>query len=115
MAYQIGVFISRSSLPVVKVSRVTLITIGQIAVFFTYFSIAYWKWLDLEYQLALMFVCGLLGGGSFANCYYLLMKNETLDKSQKEVAIGIMGFLNEIGVISASLFALFISNFVLRS
>ena len=115
MAYQIGVFISRSSLPVLKVARVTLITVGQIAVFSMYFSVAYWKWLELECQLILMFVCGLFGGGSFANCYYLLMKNETLDKSQKEVAIGIMGFLNEIGVISASLFALFISNFVLRS
>jgi len=115
LTYQVGVFISRSSLPVVKIERITLITIGQFIVYLIFFSVAIWKWLNVYQQIPIMFVCGLFGGGSFVNCYYMLMKNDTIDKSVREVAIGVMGILNEVGVISASLFALFISNFVLTN
>lgn len=115
LTYQIGVFISRSSLPIIKIERVTLITIGQFIVYLIFFSVAIWKWLDVYGQIPLMFICGLFGGSSFVNCYYLVMKNDTIDKSVREVAIGVMGIFNEIGVISASIFSLFISNFVLTT
>ncbi len=111
--YQIGVFISRSSLPILKIKNITLITVGQIIVYLTFFSVALWKWMSIEHQVILMFVCGLFGGASFVNCYYILMQDKSLDKSIKEVAVGLMGMLNELGIISASLFALIISNYVI--
>lgn len=111
--YQVGVFISRSSLPYLKIKNVTMLTIGQTIVYLTFFSIAIWRWLSIEGQVLLMFVCGLFGGASFVNCYYILMQDKTLDKSLKEVSVGLMGMLNEVGIISASIFALIISNYVI--
>ena len=115
MVYQIGVFLARSSLPLFKIEKVSLITFGQFIVYLIYFSVAVHKWMIIEHQLILMFVCGIFGGLSFGNCHYLLLKNDTLEKSQKEVAIGIMGVFSESGILIASLFALFISNYVIKN
>lgn len=115
LAYQIGVFISRSSLKLVKIQRVELITIGQFVIWILYATTAWYHWMAIEYQLVMMFVCGLFGGGSFVNCYYLLLNNQTLDKSTREVAIGLMGLLNDLGVLSASVFALMVSNFIIKT
>jgi len=83
--------------------------------FSIFFSIAYWKWLSIEYQLPLMVWVGLMGGCSYVNCLYVILKSPQLSKSQKEVAINVASFFDDIGILSASFFAIFISNFVIQN
>ncbi len=115
MSYQIGVFISRSSFYFFKVRRVWIMTYLQAINFSIFFSIAYWKWLSIEYQLPLMVWVGLMGGCSYVNCLYVILKSPQLSKSQKEVAINVASFFDDIGILSASFFAIFISNFVIQN
>ncbi len=90
LCYQVGVFVSRSSFYFFKVRRVWILSYLQAANFCLYFSVAYWKWLS-----------------------YVTLESHQLSKSQKEVAINVASFFNDVGILSASLFAVLVSNFVI--
>lgn len=113
LSYQLGVFISRSSFYLFKVRRVDLLTYSQAINFFVFFSIAYWKWIEIYYQIPIMIWVGLMGGCSYVNCYFMILENKALSKSQKEIAINVAAFFNDIGIVSAAFFAIFVSNFVI--
>ena len=113
ISYQVGVFISRSSFYFFKVRRVWIMTYLQTINFCIFFSVAYWKWLSIEYQIPLMVWVGLMGGCSYVNCLYAILDSTQLSKSQKEVAINVASFLNCISITAAAVFAILISNFVI--
>ena len=113
MSYQVGVFISRSSFYFFKVRRVWIMTYLQTVNFCIFFSVAYWKWLSIEYQIPLMVWVGLMGGCSYVNCLFAILDSTKLSKSQKEVAINVASFLNSISITMSAVFAIFISKFVI--
>lgn len=113
ISYQTGVFISRSSLSLFKIEKVWIMTAIQAINFVIYFSIAYFKWLEIYYQIPFMIFVGLMGGASFVNCYYKIMNEKCLNKSQKEVAVNLAAFFNDMGIVMASFLALFVSNYII--
>lgn len=115
LCYQIGVFISRSSLSLFTIRKVWYLTYAQILNFILFFTIALYKWLPTYLQLPLMIWVGLMGGASYVNCYFLLLENKLLPKKLKELATNVASFFVDIGILTASLLALFISNFVIVS
>ena len=115
LSYQLGVFISRSTFYLFKVRKVWILTYLQMVNFVIFFTIAYWKWIEIYYQIPLMIWVGLMGGCSYVNCMFMILENKDLSKSQKEVAINVASFFDDLGVVSAAFFALFISNFVIRN
>lgn len=81
--------------------------------FAVYFTVAYYKWMSIYYQLPFMVFVGLMGGSSFVNCYYILLNDRRLTKSQREIAINLGTLFNDVGIVSASFLALYISNYVI--
>lgn len=113
MYYQVGVFISRSTLPLFKIPRVWIMTIFQAVNFTIYFTVAYYKWMSIYCQIPFMVFVGLMGGSSFVNCYYILLNDKRLNKSQREIAVNLGTLFNDIGIVAASFLALYISNYVI--
>jgi hypothetical protein len=62
LSYQLGVFISRSSLRIVRIRRVEILTIIQAANFVLWILQACYKFMPIGAQLPLMVFVGLLGG-----------------------------------------------------
>jgi len=65
-AYQIGVFIARSSVSIMPIKRIEILTALQAAQFALWFVHAAHPFMPLWLQLLVMVFCGLLGGGQHA-------------------------------------------------
>jgi len=101
--YQVGVVISRSSLPIIKISRVWIVSALQLLNFIFWAWIAYDKDFSLPLEFMIMIWVGLMGGASYVNCLYLVLESDVIEKKDKEVSINIMSICNNIGVLSATL------------
>eukprot|EP00347_Sterkiella_histriomuscorum_P007689 403347950 len=137
-SYQIGVFISRSSLSLIKIQKVHLITTLQFVNFVVMLLVSLGGWRLLgESYLVLIFIMiwvGLMGGASYVNVMYWILQsgntsndnttisemsdNENqgdtmngLAENEKELALTICTAANDIGILSASLLSLAL-NFV---
>lgn len=113
LSYQLGVFISRSSLSIIKINKVWYLTYIQIINFAIFFTVAAYRWMSTPFQLALMLGVGLMGGASYVNCYYLILNDGNLAQSRKELATNVASFFNDLGVLGASIFALIVSNYII--
>lgn len=77
--YQIGVFISRSSLSVIQIRRVEIMTILQGINFLFFLMNTIFLFLDSFYIcFVLMVWTGLMGGGSYVNVMYQILENPSL-------------------------------------
>jgi len=102
LCYQIGVVISRSSLPVIKIKKVWIVTALQFANFFVWAWIAYTKAFGLPLEFTIMIWVGLMGGASYVNVLYQVLESNTIEKKDKEVSINIISICNNIGVLGAT-------------
>lgn len=108
VCYQVGVFISRSSLSLFVIERVWILTIIQTANFIL------WLWhvnsffMDIWVQFAMMVFVGLLGGASYVNIFYSLIRldKNPIPKEDREFCINLTGNAMTVGVILASVFEL---------
>jgi hypothetical protein len=60
-----------------------------------------------------MIFVGLMGGSSYVNVNYLLLSNNKIEKTEKELVMNICSIFNDTGVLLSSLSCLVISNFIL--
>ena len=108
--YQVGVFLSRSSLPLVKIKRVWLITVFQTALFTFYMLNAFLFFCKNIYILFLLMVfVGLMGGAQFVNVLYLIKQSDRLQKQEKELAMNMTSMFNDAGILLSSLVSLLLS------
>ena len=108
--YQIGVFISRSSLPILKINRVWIVTLLQATMFVLWMFNAFFLYIENIYVLFfLMIFVGLMGGASYVNVIYKIQKSEDLDRTEKELALTLLTVFDDIGIFCASLFSLIMS------
>ena len=110
LCYQVGVFISRSSLPFIKIRKVWIITICQ-ALLFTFFLINSFAFFckNIYVLFFLMIFVGLMGGAQFVNVLYLIKSSEVLHKTDKELALNLTSIFNDIGILTSSITALILS------
>lgn len=59
--------------------------------------------------MALMIWVGLMGGSSYVNVMYQIMKTDDLKDNEKELALTICTAANDIGILSASLLSLILN------
>jgi|LauGreDrversion4_2_1035121.scaffolds.fasta_scaffold1178504_1 battenin len=109
--YQIGVFISRTSLVIVKIKRIEILTLLQIANFTFLFVECFYQFVTDFYILFgwLIFV-GLMGGGSYVNCFYFLLEDKNIETVYRELSVNIATVFNDIGILSSSLTILLFKN-----
>lgn len=109
--YQIGVFISRSSLSLIKIPRVEIMTGLQCMNFIFFLFNTIFLFLDNFYAcFGIMVWVGLMGGGSYVNVMYQILESPKLPKNEKELALTMTGVCNDIGILSASLMSLLLAN-----
>lgn len=110
LCYQVGVFISRSSLSFVKIKRVWTITIAQMILFTFYMLNATVFFCENIYVLfGMMTFVGLMGGAQFVNVIYQIKQSDKLHKNDKELALNMTSMCNDAGVLLASILALVLS------
>ena len=108
-------FISRSSLKFIKIKRVGILTALQ-AINFIFMM------LNAKYMLveSLWVVCpilvfvGLMGGGSYVNVLHCILELETLDKTERESAMSLSLFFNDLGILNASIVSIILSSTYLK-
>lgn len=103
--YQIGVFISRSSVNLVKINKIWLLAVLQavnVGIVFTevltFFSPTIWI------IFALVLFEGLLGGGTYVNTYYRMSKE--IPEDRRDFALGIVPVADSIGIALAGFLAI---------
>jgi len=115
LCYQIGVFISRSSLSFLK--NITFVELFPILQFLNlcFWTFEYYYYLTNNYFLLfchLIFI-GLCAGGCYILSFYLLIGDETIEKEFKELCINIGTIFDDFGIFLASIIVLILDNTLL--
>lgn len=85
LCYQIGVFISRSSLACFKFKKIWILTLVQCFFFIFWCFQAFYHFTPFYGLLPIMICVGLFGGCSYVNAFYLIMNDSTKTTKQKEM------------------------------
>ena len=113
--YQVGVFVSRSSLQYYPVKRVSVLTMLQFMNFsFLFMNTIFLICPSLYVMCPLYVFIGLMGGASYVNVMHQILESEQLRQSQKEAALVLTLIFNDIGVLLAAIFSLIMSQTVIE-
>lgn len=105
--YQIGVFLSRSSLSVVKIERVWLLSLLQLCNFLFFGLNAFLVFCTNIYVLfAITVFVGLMGGATYVNVVYLIKQSPKLAHAQKELAMTLCSVFMDLGILLATVTSL---------
>lgn len=103
--YQIGVFISRSSVNLVKINKIWILAVLQFVnvvivttEVVTFFSPTIWI------IFGLVLFEGLLGGGTYVNTYYKMSKE--IPEDRRDFALGVVPVADSIGIALAGFLAI---------
>lgn len=110
LMYQIGVFISRSSLALFKFPWVGWLTIGQLCFFVAWSIQPFIHYLPVWGLISSMICVGLFGGCSYVNSFYLIMNSPTLNPKQKEMVTSWNAFFISIFISLSTIFTLIAEN-----
>ncbi len=111
ITYQIGVFVSRSSVNVIQIERTWIMTAiqGIIAVFLTFEAI-YLFTPSILIIFVIIFIEGLQGGLSYVNTYYQI--TQKVPQNYKQYAMNIVATGDSFGIIAAGFLAIKAHNWI---
>ncbi|KAI8057993.1 batten's disease protein Cln3 [Syncephalis plumigaleata] len=105
--YQIGVFISRSSVSIVTIKRLWIPSLWQVILLGVLLVESLYAWIPTIWLLFVMILGeGLLGGATYVNCYYQITK--TVPAIYREFSLGAVGAADSLGIASAGLISLWL-------
>ena len=109
--YQIGVFIARSSINIIKIRQIWIMAIiqGFIAIFFTIEAV-YLFIPSIWIIMTIIFIEGLQGGLVYVNTFYRI--NQEVIPELKIYAMNIVALSDSFGIIFAGFFAIYAHNFI---
>ncbi|XP_070704352.1 battenin isoform X1 [Pempheris klunzingeri] len=110
MLYQVGVFVSRSSLCCVKIRKLWALSLLQVVnAVLLLFAVRYLFLPSAWLVFGIVLYEGLLGGAAYANTFHFINK-ETEDR-QKEFAMGAASVGDSMGIALAGLVAFFVHRY----
>ncbi|XP_076471720.1 battenin-like [Babylonia areolata] len=99
LCYQMGVFVSRSSVQMFKIRSVGVMSVLQ------FFNMVLWI-VDAKFKVvpvyllpALMIVVGLLGGASYVNIFYMLLHDPVYPDRDREFCINVTAMFITLGIV----------------
>jgi battenin len=110
LAYQIGVFISRSSLSFFEFPRVWILTLCQCALFVLWLCQAVFHFMPLYIMWLPMVVVGLFGGCGYVNSFHLMMNDPDLTMMQKEMITSYNSFFIALFIFLSTMMTLIAEN-----
>ena len=115
LCYQIGVFISRSSLSLIKnLKYVELFPIFQfLNLCFWVFEYYYFLTDNYIFLFSHLIFIGLCAGSCYVLSFYLMIGDESIEKEFKELCINIGTIFDDFGIFLASIVVLILDNSLL--
>ncbi|KAL0108823.1 hypothetical protein PUN28_014146 [Cardiocondyla obscurior] len=111
--YQIGVFISRSSVNLVTINKIWIMSVLQFAnVVILLFETIYYYIPNIWIVFALVLWEGLLGGGAYVNTFYRM--STEIPRSDREVSLGIATMADSIGIALAGWLSMPVHNAICK-
>ncbi|KAI9591592.1 batten's disease protein Cln3, partial [Syncephalis fuscata] len=105
--YQVGVFISRSSVSIAPIQRLWVPSLLQVMLLALLIAQSLNPWLPSIWILFVLILGeGLLGGATYVNCYYQITKN--VPSVYREFSLGSVGAADSLGIASAGLISLWL-------
>ncbi|XP_065165723.1 battenin isoform X2 [Atheta coriaria] len=103
--YQIGVFLSRSSVNLFHVKHIWLMSVFQLANVFIFSADAiFYIFPSFYIVLALVLWEGVLGGAAYVNTFYKI--SSEVPEEEKQFSMGVTSFADSIGITLAGVFAM---------
>lgn len=103
--YQIGVFISRSSVNIVSFDKIWLMAVFQLVnVVYFLFEIFYFFTPNIWIIFAIVLWEGLLGGGAYVNTFYKISKD--IHPNRREFSLALTSMSDSVGIALAGIFAI---------
>lgn len=96
--WQAGVFLSRSSLSIVRIHRIWILTAIQSGNFVIWLLQARYQFLNIWLQFALMVFVGLCGGAMYVNTFASLVGDVRIADTDRELAINFTAFAINGGI-----------------
>ncbi|XP_070199540.1 battenin-like isoform X1 [Littorina saxatilis] len=96
---QAGVFVSRSSVQLVKIRRVEVMTGLQFINMILWVADVQFKVIPVYLLPALMVCVGLLGGASYVNIFYMLLHDDRYPARDRELCINITAMYITLGIV----------------
>ncbi|CRL01715.1 CLUMA_CG014931, isoform A [Clunio marinus] len=105
VTYQIGVFVSRSSVNIIQIKQIWVMAIlqGLNVVFFS-FEAVYMFTPSIWIIFGMIFFEGLLGGGAYVNTFYRMSKE--IPATRREFAMSVVTLSDSIGITAAGFAAI---------
>jgi battenin len=110
LSYQIGVFMSRSSLSFFEFPRVWILTLCQCTFFVLWLCQAVFHFMPLYIMWLPMVVVGLFGGCGYVNSFHLMMNDASLTVMQKEMITSYNSFFIAVFIFLSTLTTLIAEN-----
>jgi battenin len=110
LCYQIGVFISRSSLMVFHFPWVWILTLVQLGFFTLWLFQGLFHFMPLAPMIITMICVGLFGGCSYVNVFHLMMNDKKLSTKQKEMVTSYNAFWITVAIVLSTGFTLLAEN-----
>lgn len=105
VTYQIGVFISRSSVNIVQIKQVWVMALLQgINVIFFTFEAVYMFTPSIWVIFVLIFYEGLLGGGAYVNTFYRM--SQEISATRREYSMSVVALSDSLGIAAAGFLAM---------
>ncbi|KAL0481740.1 battenin [Acrasis kona] len=112
LAYQVGVFVSRSSVNIYPIKRLWLPAVIQCGLCAFVLLDAFFRFIPaIAFVVPVIFVVGLLGGGTYVNAFYLM--SQQMPSQYKEFGMGLVSVANSIGISLSSVTSIFLQPWLL--
>ncbi|PIO75654.1 CLN3 protein [Teladorsagia circumcincta] len=111
--YHIGVFLSRSSINLVKLNFlcISLLAVVQTATTIVVFFTALYAYIPhFAIICSIMFFVGIVGGANYANTFYHIHRK--VDPTIREFALSTVTFADTIGILAAAVAAIPVHNWI---
>lgn len=111
VVYQVGVFISRSSVSLIHFKHFWVLALLQVANFaFLFCESLYWFIPSFWITFVIILYEGLLGGGVYVNAFYAIAKQ--VPEVHREFSMGLASVADSTGITVAGFVSLFIHNYI---
>jgi battenin len=112
--YQLGVFISRSSVNIFPIKRIWIPAVLQVVNFILLYLDAYYRVIPaIWFIFMIIFWEGLLGGSTYVNAFYRISCD--VDERYKEFSLGVTSVADAIGICMSGLTSVWLEPYIRRN
>ena len=114
--FQIGMFTSKSMLFIAKKIQPIEIYTCSILCILTFFMLDYFlPFCNFYFFFPLVFLLGMLAGGTYVAAFYSILSNESLGEEYKDVSVNCATIANDCGTFLSGIIGIIIGNTILKN